>query len=207
MISVLGAWVYCFRKPVTQDHLETVKKTLRAVQDAIERACGYSSDAVCLAVAMPQSTTPYMDMSHDEWDEICMEHGFEFVDGEAKGRNEYGEPVGVERIVDALKAHDWDGGEGDFDFDEDMGDYAESFDAEEAEMGMELFGMKSALHGANEEDEAAQVEELENMMRRMQAIKGMYHFCCSLPFLKLIIAQTWAKVCLRRSESDSQQKQ
>jgi hypothetical protein len=46
---------------------------------------------------------------------------------------------------------------------------------------MELFGMKGALHGfgdgeegqQDEEAEAKEVEELEVMMRKMIAIKGM----------------------------------
>jgi hypothetical protein len=52
--------------------------------------------------------------------------------------------------------------------------FGESFDAEELEMGMELFGLKAAVNGIDEvdDDEEGQVEELENMMRRMVAVKG-----------------------------------
>lgn len=51
-----------------------------------------------------------------------------------------------------------------------------AFSVEEAEMNMELLGMKTAVNGGDagdEEDEALQVEELERMMGKLQAIKGM----------------------------------
>jgi len=49
----------------------------------------YDVDGVCLAVAMPQSVTPHLEKSFDEWEELCQEFGSEFVDFENKGRNEY----------------------------------------------------------------------------------------------------------------------
>ena len=154
-----------------QEDVSAVKETMQAIAAAVEEATGYS-DAVLLAVAMPQSTTPYLDLGADEWTDICLESGFEFVDGEAKGRNEFGEPVGFERVKEALTAHDWDGGEAHTGLEDDEDPFNETFDAEELEMGTELFGMKDALMGGEEGDEEQQVEELERMMRRMQAIKG-----------------------------------
>jgi hypothetical protein len=35
VITVLGAWIYCFRKPVTQADLSTIKTTMQAIADAI----------------------------------------------------------------------------------------------------------------------------------------------------------------------------
>lgn len=172
VVSVLGAWILCFRKPVNEADLDAVKASLQGIADVIERACGYSSDAVCLAVAMPQSMTPHLEKSSEEWEELCMEYGFEYVDSEAKGKNEFGEEMGVKRIEDALKANDWEGGDGgEFGFEDE--EFGEGLDAEEAEMGMELFGLKAAVNGI-EEDEEGQVEELEGMMRRMVAIKGVF---------------------------------
>ncbi|KAF2264827.1 hypothetical protein CC78DRAFT_601138 [Lojkania enalia] len=174
VVSVLGAWIFCFRKPVKEEDFSVIKEALQAIADVIEKVCGYGADVVCLAVAMPQSMTPYLDKSDDEWEELCMEFGFEFVDAEAKGKNEFGEPLGMQRIEEALKAHSWQGGDGGLDFvDGDGEGFGDSFDAEELEMNMELFGMKGALHEAEDEDEEAQVEELESMMRRMMAIKEM----------------------------------
>ncbi|OCK77998.1 hypothetical protein K432DRAFT_332874 [Lepidopterella palustris CBS 459.81] len=172
VVGALGAWIYCFRKPVREEHVVVIKETLQAIADVVEKACGYSSDAVCLAIAMPQSTTPYLEKSFEEWEELCMEFGFEFVDAEAKGRNEFGEPVGIERIKEALEANDWAVSE-DVGFEDDEDDFRNTFAAEEAEINMELFGMKSAIHGGEDGGEAVQVEELEQIMQRMQAIKVM----------------------------------
>jgi hypothetical protein len=179
---VLGAWVYCFRKPIQQNDLDTIKETLKAVKNVIERACGYAWDGSCLAVAMPQSQTPHLSKSFEEWEDLCREQGFEFVDAEARGRNEFGEPVGFQRVKEALEANDWAGDDVDA-FDElgidDEGDEEEfdtTFTAEEAEMNMELMGLKTALIGGDGADEETQVEELERMMLKLQAIKGISNF-------------------------------
>ena len=178
-MTALGAWIYCFRKPVTTQDVDTVKEALKAIADVIEKACGYAGDTVCLAVAMPQSTTPYLELEKEEWEETCLEHGFEYVDSEAKGKNEFGEEMGIMRVEEALKANEWEGGDGegfDFEGEDDFGDFDDGggLDAEEREMGAELFGMKSAVHGFDDEEgEETQVEELEDLMRRMVAIKGM----------------------------------
>jgi hypothetical protein len=182
VITALGAWIYCFRKPVSQADFSTIKETMQAIADAIERACGFGGDQVCLAVAMPQSTTPYLDMPSEEWEDICTDTGFEYVDFEKTGKNEFGEKVGVQRVRESLEACEWDSAEGlDLGGDEDGDEEGfGGFAAEEAEMNMELFGMKGALHGFGDEDEeqptaedeAKEVEELEVMMRKMIAIKG-----------------------------------
>jgi hypothetical protein len=180
VVTALGAWLYCFRKPITQTDLSGIKETMQAIADVIERACGYGGDQVCLAVAMPQSTTPYLDMESDEWEEIAMEYGFEYLDFEKTEKNEFGEGVGVQRVREALEACDWESSEGlDFGADDGDEDGFGGFAVEEAEMNMELFGMKSALHGFDDEipegeaDEAEDVEELEVLMRKAMAIKGI----------------------------------
>lgn len=142
---------------------------------------GYGGDAVCLAVAMPQTITGGVEMENEEWEEVCMEYGFEFVDAEGKGKNEFGEEMGIKRVEEALKAHEWDGGDDDtFGFEDlDDDEFGEGLDAEEGEMGMELFGLKAAVNGMEDDDAEAQVEELESMMRRMVAIKGGLLYICS----------------------------
>ena len=67
-----------------------MKKSIKAVEQVIRKAMGYEWDGICLAVAMPQSTTPCLQKTADEWEDICREYGFEYIDSEAKGRNEYG---------------------------------------------------------------------------------------------------------------------
>lgn len=183
VVTVLGGWIYCFKKPVEKKDLDVIRDTLQAISDVIERACGYVGETVCLAVALPQSTTPYLDKPSEEWDELCMEHGFEYIDAEATGKNEFGEAVGIQRIREALEAGEWESS-ADLDIDADIEGFEGSFAAEEAEMNMELYGMKDALHGEDGEDGEGElgekdVEELESMMRKMVAIKGMCSVCAA----------------------------
>ncbi|KAF5877147.1 putative alpha and gamma adaptin binding protein p34 protein [Botrytis fragariae] len=205
VLTVLGAFIVCFRKPVDEAELQAFKVLLESVAEVVKEGCGYTWDGVCLAVAMPQSTTPYLEKSFDEWEELCQEHGFEFIDFESKGRNEYSgkvtipmkfsvllltpvEPMGLERLKEALEANEWEGGDddgegidlGDF---EDDGDDNKSigFGIEAAELEMEMFGMKQAIYGkssekTNPEEEVENedgVEQLEALMLRMQAVKDM----------------------------------
>ncbi len=39
---------------------------------------------------MPQSVTPHLQIEGEEWEDTCMELGFEFVDTEEMGRNQFG---------------------------------------------------------------------------------------------------------------------
>jgi hypothetical protein len=179
VVTVIGGWIYCFKKPVEAKDLDVIRDTMQAISEVIERACGYAGETVCLAVALPQSTTPYLDKSSDEWDELCMEHGFEYIDSEATGKNEFGEAVGVQRIRESMEAGEWESS-ADLDIDGDAEGFDGSFAAEEAEMNMELYGMKDALHGEDVEGELEEkdVEELEIMMRKMVAIKGKPAYSC-----------------------------
>ncbi len=56
----------------------------------MKRGCGYGWDGVCLAVAMPQGVTPHLELGFEEAEETFREGAFEYVEAEAKGRNEYG---------------------------------------------------------------------------------------------------------------------
>ena len=69
--------------------MKDVEKLLANVAEVVKEGCGFSWDGVCLAVAMPQSSTPYLEKSFEEWEETCQEFGFEFVDFESKGRNQF----------------------------------------------------------------------------------------------------------------------
>lgn len=176
VVTALGAWVYCFKRPVEEKDVDKVKETMQAISDVIERACGYGGDIACLAVAMPQSVTPYLDKSHEEWEELAMDYGFEYIDSEKKGKNEFGEATGVQRVREALEAAEWESSAA-LDFGEDEEGFENSFEAEEAEMNMELFGMKNALAGYDGDEEGEtddkDVEDLEVMMRKVVAIKEM----------------------------------
>ncbi len=89
VLAVLGAFVVCFKKPADEKGLKAVKELLESVGEVVKEGCGMVWDGACLAVAMPQSSTPYLEKSFEEWEELCQEFGFEFVDFEGKGRNQY----------------------------------------------------------------------------------------------------------------------
>jgi len=185
VVRALGAIVLCFKKPATKDELDTVIETMKGVKEVVDIHWGYSWDGTLLAVAMPSGTIATMDKSEEEWDELSRDEGFEYIDATAKGRNEFGELQGIERLREALEANEWETMPDEFDADEDAigledgGDeFGESFAAEEAEINLEWLGVKTAVNGGDD-NEAEGVEELERMMRKLQAIKGINCFCSS----------------------------
>ncbi|KAL7270940.1 hypothetical protein RUND412_006331 [Rhizina undulata] len=184
VLKVLGGFIVAFRKPQDAAALEGVKRALKAGHEVV-KACGYAWDGVCLAVGMSQSLQPRLEMAADEWEEVCREFGFEYVDFEFKGRNEYGEPAGMERVQEALEANDWNGDDGgagyDFDDEDEDGEY-DGLKLIGDEMEREMFGLHNAIfgedghdgHGTEDEpDEECQVEMMETVMMRMQALKDL----------------------------------
>lgn len=144
MLAALGGFILCFRKPPPGTLLPSpapppadLLEAITAVA-SIVRACGGGWDGVCLAVGMPSGvvgstppippppgegsgTTEQEDEEEETLEILCRMWGFEYVDFERSGRNDYGEAVGMERVREALEANDWDeggGGYGDYDYDE-----------------------------------------------------------------------------------------
>jgi hypothetical protein len=97
--------------------------------------------------------------------------------------------MGIERLREALETNDWESNElsesidlEDFDKGEGEGEENIGFGIEAAEMEMEMFGMKQAIYrssnGEENDDEEGgdkEVEQLQAMMLRMQAVRGK---CC-----------------------------
>lgn len=79
----------CFRRPVNEEEFGEVKELLKAVGEVVREGCGYRWEGVCLAVVMPTGTLPRLVMGEEEWEDVCQECGFEFVDFEKVGRNEF----------------------------------------------------------------------------------------------------------------------
>jgi hypothetical protein len=222
VLTSLGAVIAVFRKPCSPAEFSTIKDLLTSVQRVV-RACSKEADGldgdwdgVCLAVGMKRKLVGGgFEVGEEEWEDVCAERGFEFVDGEvglpkggAKGkRNEFGEFTGLARLREALEANDWSpnvdllptaldddeddeerltwNGDENVRFDDDTTGFGE----EAAELEMEMFGMKRAIlemeredehEGAgraasgqkkDEETEEDQVEVLESLILRMQAVK------------------------------------
>jgi hypothetical protein len=189
-VRALGAWVVVFRKPLRELERKAVGELLAAVRDVVEKWVDGGSvlawEGVLVAAAVGNSVAGGEEavvFDAEEWDGECAEYGFEFVDAEAKGVNEFGEKVGIERLREVLEANDWEGGadegEGLLDGDDENG-FNGSVEAEELEMNMELMGMKNAIHAAGDstsnaanDGEEVQVEELEVMMHKLQAVRGL----------------------------------
>lgn len=176
VVRAVGAILYVFKKPVKEEDVSVIEETMKALKEVLGRHWGYGWEGTCLAVAMANSIVPGIDKSAEEWDDLCREHGFEFVNSEGKGKNEFGELQGVERVREALEACEWEALPEEFEGrDGDEEEFGETFAAEEAEINLEWLGVKTAVNtgddmGENEEG----VEELERMMKRLQAIKGEY---------------------------------
>lgn len=192
VVRAVGAWVYVFRLGGKDDEVE---KTMKALQEVLEEHAGYGVESVLLAVGMPSKSAPgaataLAKEKREEWDDVAMQYGFEFVEFGAQGVNEFGEKQGVERVREALEANEWaheEGGGGEDDLELEDGDEDEfgdfGFGREEAEMTAELFGLKASLLGDEEEDEDGygdalgekeqknQVDDLDKMMSKLMAVR------------------------------------
>ncbi|PNS18943.1 Small nuclear ribonucleoprotein Sm D3 [Sphaceloma murrayae] len=177
VVGALGGWIYCFNKPDSTmvgegpDLMGEVQSTMKAIEAVINKACGYSWEGVKLAVALgPSGTTksaPLLSPT-EEWDDLCMEHGFEFIDADAAGKNEYGEALGLDRIRESVETNDWESMAAlgaDEEEGIDLGD-------EEAQMNAELWGLKASLLGADDDvDQGQDVDNLEALMQQAMAIR------------------------------------
>ncbi|KAI9831319.1 MAG: hypothetical protein M1819_005093 [Sarea resinae] len=218
VLEVLGAFVLCFRWPVDDDELDNIRACLKAVAGVIDDGCGDDWDGARLAVAMPQSTTPRLtSFAAEQWDDLCLENGFEFVDLEARGMSQFGDKQGLDRLKEALEATDWapvpdldsyPGAAAHLALLDDDGDDLENpeaelgFNIEAAELEREMLGLSTAIHsqqngvgltesagatqvrapvgepggeaeaGEEEGQEEEQVERLDDLLRRVMAIRA-----------------------------------
>lgn len=185
VVQAIGGWIYGVDKTQlsqpASDASDRFDKTIKSIEDVITKACGYSWEGVKLAVATSSTKTKTTDSRSilaEEWDDRCMEYGFEFVDAEAQGKNQFGENTGIERLREALEANDW-AQIADDDDDDTTEDAFGGFEEEEHEMSAELWGLKASLMSADDEGdehdedrEGLQVDNLEHLMSQALAIKG-----------------------------------
>lgn len=168
VVQALGAWIYCF------DHAGNVQigDTLRSIDKVIERACSDSWEGVKLAIGCSTS------MDTQALEDECQEHGFEFIDAHASGRNEFHEARGLARVKEALEANDWSADANLTDSDlEDFGDFEanniETFDGQARESLLHAMNdMDDTQTDGNELDTSIQVENLDKLFVSALAIKG-----------------------------------
>ncbi|KAL8760192.1 MAG: hypothetical protein Q9199_000214 [Rusavskia elegans] len=198
VIQSLGAWVVVVRKPPSGQldgredggSMNDIRNTLTAIHKVIthhqetasDRYTTVDSEPLLLVVGMPQTLRPLREMSNDEWEDLGLDcGGWQWIDSEAKGKNEFGEKLGLERLQEALEANEWDGNdlsEDGTDLEKELGlqDHENTFDDDFGLERDDVVGIREAILGqdALEEEDTegdAQVEELESMMLKMQAIK------------------------------------
>ncbi|KAK9477107.1 hypothetical protein V1514DRAFT_334881, partial [Lipomyces japonicus] len=138
-------------------------------------------DGVCLAVAIPHHDDDHAnvdkvlapaehdddELDFDEWDAALQPFGFEFIDLQASGRNQYGELQGLDRIREALGTFAWNDDDDDDDdelavrkqalingyneYDSDLD--SDGFDAELREMQMEMAALHFAVDDNNNDND------------------------------------------------------
>ncbi|CAD0114634.1 unnamed protein product [Aureobasidium uvarum] len=179
VVDALGAWIYCFDSGKQESAEEAtiseqVEKTMKAVSEVVEKACGIMWDGTRLAIDLTPSKK---DKSTAVAEEICLDLGFEYIHMDATGKNEYGEKLGLERAKEALEANEWSASSMNDDDDNDE-DNIGGMDDEQAQMNAELWGMKASLLDPDTEGDedgaegsALQIEDMEQMMSQLMAIK------------------------------------
>ncbi|KAH9241197.1 hypothetical protein K456DRAFT_1856278 [Colletotrichum gloeosporioides 23] len=192
---------------------------------------GWAWDGVGLGIGVGEGDA-------EEWEELCAEWGLEFVQvrGGKKddGRNEFGEKMGIPRVLEALESNDWaadagpdvdsdleeveaemaglprkprplaDGDDDEFDFDPESLDFGfdradfeglkkaiwnleqeqqqQADDVDEGKKSDEKKDGEASKNAAEKETaacdeeerlDAEEIEKLEGMMRKLQAVRDM----------------------------------
>ncbi|KAL8694465.1 MAG: hypothetical protein Q9218_000877 [Villophora microphyllina] len=197
VVQNIGAWVVVVRKPPGQQanneegvvSLDKIRQTLTTIhkvhtrhRDTSNKYNALDSEPILLVLGMSQPLRPLLEISNDEWEDLCQDcGGWEWIDGEATGKNGFGENVGLERLKEALEANEWDSGIEDTDDKDDLenelglGDIR--FRDEQLELETDSTGMHEAIlthdqdGGQGDSEGDMQVQKLESMMLKMQALK------------------------------------
>ncbi|KAF3760255.1 hypothetical protein M406DRAFT_65449 [Cryphonectria parasitica EP155] len=115
VLEVLGGMVVVFAIPPPPPHAKdaTSSEVGRVVREGLG---GWEWDGVSLAVGVGE--VAHLD-DLDVWDEVCGDAGLEFVhlpssssssssaSSGGEERNEFGEKVGIPRVLEALQSNDW----------------------------------------------------------------------------------------------------
>lgn len=137
VLGVLGGVVCVFEVPSSSSKSQTssaqkerTKNLVESVGKVVREGLGgWEWEGVGLAVGVTSltgnETEVDMEDQINEWDDLCAEWGLEFVHHqitpnsgvkgkdkkEEEKRNEYGEKMGIARVLEALQSNDWSGGD------------------------------------------------------------------------------------------------
>jgi len=186
VVQALGAVIYVFaqQKESLQDadSLASLSKSLSIIDEVISLHCGDEWDGLKIAAMLPTTiSSPHVTKltSFDEFDDTSLEYGFEFVDCNQSGKNEFGELKGFERIKEAVEANEWD--------EKSTMTADEQIQVAESDIDIDLFEDRPStrallLDEAFSEDmdepagvdEEMEVQKLEGLMHHAMAIKGEF---------------------------------
>ncbi|KFY33841.1 hypothetical protein V494_07274 [Pseudogymnoascus sp. VKM F-4513 (FW-928)] len=166
VIAALGGYVVLVDRGEGKKGWDEVERVLGEVGRVVSVAEGDEWDGVCLGVLL----------GADAGDEEGWIEDWELVDGAAKGKNELGEMVGVERVREALEANEWTASVGDDEVDEleeELGlggvDVEGGFEIGEDDVE----GMRRPIFGKDDGEEEESVEGMEALMLKMQAMRDL----------------------------------
>jgi hypothetical protein len=103
VLAAIGAFIVVFQKPVDENSLQSVIRILEEVGKVIKQGCGDHWDGVLFAVGMKSETVPALVIDDESWEEKCRPWGFEWVDGEAVGKNEYGGMSNIDLLAAPIR--------------------------------------------------------------------------------------------------------
>lgn len=173
------------------------REMMEAVRAVVEE--GWDGASVCVGMGGAQDEDEDEgrhggEVDWEEWEDDCFDMGFEYVDGEGGAvevRDRNGERRGVARLREVLETNEWEGVDGDDEagledaVGESMHDSGDGedvgFTLERVQMEREFAGLKMGLREGEVDvdgdgNEARQVEEMERMMGKMMAVRGMSFF-------------------------------
>ncbi|KAK9374881.1 uncharacterized protein V1513DRAFT_399796 [Lipomyces chichibuensis] len=190
VVSALGAIIYTFRKPETRDEYVNVKsrveREIRIIHDML--ISHYKSqnmddhfeelidwDGISLAVAIPSATAKTLssddkdeesiELDPEEWETLLQPFGFEFIDIQKTGRNDYGELLGLERVKEALETYSWD-----------ASDEAARARQRGILEGYDEYDTDERHHGFGYDDDELDSDGFDQELREMQLEMAALHF-------------------------------
>jgi alpha- and gamma-adaptin-binding protein p34 len=187
VMKALGGFVVVFALPSTTDRHDGGEDGRRSVTALIQEAGqvyreqlgGWGWDGVALVVGVGNVAGPE---ELEVWEDVCGEVEMEFVhvgrvggpqagiEGETaekeegEERNQFGEKVGMQRVLEALESNDWAAVSDELDDRDDGSDDADGFGAWEAarpHRGAEDRGSGLEADGLEDEDEMFDPAELD----------------------------------------------
>ncbi|KAK7205425.1 hypothetical protein BZA70DRAFT_289350 [Myxozyma melibiosi] len=138
-------------------------------------------DGICLAVAVPSASQPSLssatsavELEAEDWEVAFQPFGFEFVDLEKSGRNDYGELLGLARIREALETYGW--GDNEDGEARRRRDGYEAFDDDDFDDSEPVVARRGNGAGGKDEDGEEGDPEFDRELREMQMEMAALHF-------------------------------